>query len=238
VLSAALVAGKRGVVDGTPSEEERALYELLAGTTVRADPTSARRIWQPILVAGAPARHWVDNFIDDIWIAALADDEEPPAGFVELIKTMMVFARQQESWKGGRGDSLELALLCLSSFGYPRMADRHRPLLDALQPEWSELAAANMRSPYTARPIVAFLGEPVAAGLVDTGLGWLAERERSDTRPDDDLDEAAAELLSKLAGREPEIFRRLEAAREILTALVARQNPVPLQLSGRLGSSS
>ena len=195
VFSAALVPDEHGSVDGTPSEEERALYTLLASMTVRADAESARTIWEPILAAGAPAHYWVDNFIDDVWITALADDVAL-MGFVPLIKAMMAFADSEESWRaGGDRESLELALLCVGRFGYPRMADRHRPLLDALQPEWSELAAANMRSAYGARPIVSFLGEPVAAGLVDAGLGWLAKRERAEVRPDADLDEAIAELL-------------------------------------------
>ena len=106
VFSSALTPGSDGSVDGTPSEEERTLYSSLASMTVSADPASARRIWEPILTAGAPAHYWVDNFIDDIWLAGLARDDTP-AGFVALIKAMMIFVKDETSWKGGFRDSLE-----------------------------------------------------------------------------------------------------------------------------------
>jgi hypothetical protein len=101
-----------------------------------------------------------------------------------------------------------------------------------------DLAARQMRSSYSARHFVAFLGDPVAAAIVETGLQWLAERERESARPDDDLDERTAELLVKLMGRDPQIFRNQAAAAEVLAALVARQNPIALQLSAQLGRNA
>lgn len=236
LFARALVPGERGDVEGTPSDEERALHTLLAGMTVRADRDAARPIWQPILAAGSPAHYWVSDFIKDVWVAALGEDPTPTK-FADLIKEMMAFAAEQPSWTGAFTDELELDLLCLNRFGYPRMEERHRPLLAALQPEWNELAARQMRSSYSARSFVAFLSDPAAADIVETGLRWLAEREREGAHPDDDLDRRTAETLAKLAGSDPQIFRNQPAAAEVLAALVALQNPVALQLSAELGGS-
>ena len=108
---------------------------------------------------------------------------------------------------GSRTDELELALLCLNRFGQPRMGERHRQLLAELQPEWTDLAARQMVSSYSARYIVDFLADPVAADIVATGLAWLAERERQGARPDDALDKSTAELLAKLRGNDPQAFQ-------------------------------
>ena len=237
LFAGALVPGKRGDVEGTPSAEERTLHSLLAAIVVHADVEAARRIWQPILAAGSPAHYWVSDFIGDVWRVALVE-ETTPADFPALIKEMMAFAAEQETWKDGYTDELELALLCLSHFGYPRMEERHRHLLAELQPEWIELAARQMRSSYSARHIVAFLADPVAADYVETGLQWLANREREGAHPDGDLDKRIAEMLTKLIGRNPQNFTNQAAASEVLAALVARQNPIALQLSAQLGGNT
>lgn len=234
LFAAALVPGERGDVEGTPSNEERTLHTLLAEMIVHADGDAARPIWQPILAAGGPAHYWVSSFIRETWRAALAEDPTPPE-FVGLVKEMMAFGAEQSSWSGFFADELELELLCLNRFGYPRMEERHRPLLAALQPEWNDLAARQVRSSYSAHPLVAFLGEPAAADIVETGLQWLVEREHEGHPQDDDLDEQTATTLAKLAGRDPRIFRDQPAAAEVLAALVARLNPVALQLNGQLG---
>jgi hypothetical protein len=150
----------------------------------------------------------------------------------------MSFAAQQETWRGGHTDELELALLCLNRFGHPRMEARHRELLAELQPEWNELATRRMRSSYSARPVVAFLADPAAADVVESGLKWLSEREREGARPDDDLDESIAQLLATLMGRDPQIFRRVPDAAQVLAALVARQNAMALQLSAQLAANA
>jgi hypothetical protein len=225
------VPGERSRV---PTEEESTLNTLLATMTVCAEPEPARRIWAPILATGSSAHYWVSDFINDIWRAALA--EEPvPADFSLRVKEMMAFAAEQETWTGSRTDELELALLCLSRFGHPRMVERHRQLLAELQPEWTELAARQMVSNYSACYIVDFLADPVAADIVATGLEWLAERERQGARPDDALDKSTADLLAKLNGNDPQIFQKQAAAADALAALVARQNPIALQLSAQLG---
>lgn len=234
LFARALVPGERGDVEEPPSEEERTLHSLLAGMTVRADSEAARRIWEPILTAGSPAHYWVSDFINDVWSAALRE-EPTPAHFPALIKQMMAFAAEQETWQGAHTDELKLALLCL---GYPRMEERHGQLLAELQPEWSHLAAQQMRSSYSARHFVAFLADPVAADIVEMGLQWLAEREREGARSDDDLDERTAQLLAKLMGRDPQIFREQPATAEVLAALVARQNPIALQVSAQLGGNA
>ena len=237
LFAGALDPGGEGDVEGVPSEEERTLHSLLAAMTVRAGPEAARRIWEPIVAAGGPAHYWVADFINDIWRVALAE-ERTPTHFPALVKEMFAFAARQETWKGAYTDELELALLCLNRFGYPRMEERHRQLLAELQPEWLDLAARRMRSSYSARHLIAFLADPVAADVVETGLQWLAEREREGIRPDDDLDERTAELLAKLMGRDPQIFRRAPDAGQVLAALVARQNAIALQLSAQLGGNA
>ena len=237
VFAGAITSDESDKVEGTPSQEERHLFDLLGAMTARAALESARRIWEPILALGAPAHYWVVDFINEVWLSALRE-EQPPPRFSSLIKEMMAFAASQESWRGFHTDELELALLCLHRFGHPRMDDRHRSLLSDLQPEWSELAAARMRSPYSARPIVDFLARHVATDLTETGLGWLAAREHEGLPTDDDLDNESAELLVNLFARDPQIFRRVEAARDVLAALVARQNAVALELNAQVAGGS
>lgn len=239
VLGATLVPDTDGDVDGTPYESERKLLGHLAAMVVDAGPEAARPLWQPIVAAGDGAHYWVSDLISDIWRAALAP-EQVPDGFVELIKEIWAFFAEQEqtSRRGGAGD-VELAMLCMSRFGYPQMEERHRPLLAALQPEWSTLVAARLASPYFAARAVRFFAEPAAAQITDDALRWLASREDSGARSDEQLDEALADLMAKLAGRRPGLLRQQDdvggSARTVLAALVTRQNVVAMQLSAALG---
>lgn len=223
--------------DSVPTMEERALLTGLGAVTIAAPPDEARRIWEPILAAGAGAHYHVAELLNEVWAAALSADSAPNS-FVPLIKEMMDFSSSHENWTGFRWSDTEMSLLCLNRFGLPRMEERHRPLLRALQPEWGDRVRALVVSgTYSARTVAAFLETPVAAEIVEQGLGWLAELERAGGRRDSDLDESVAQLLVTLAGREREIFRRLAPAGELLSALEERQIPVALQLSAQLGRS-
>ena len=150
VFAGALVPDASGRVAGSPSEEESDLYRHLGAMTAQASLDEARPIWQPVLRAGAPAHSWVSTFVNEMWRTALALDA-PPAHFAAMIKEMLAFASEQQSWSGWHSDELRLELLCLSRWGYPRMQERHRPLLAELQPEWTELVEPHMRSSYSAR---------------------------------------------------------------------------------------
>lgn len=237
VFAGALVPDESGEVDGSPSEEEYELYRRLGAMSVQATLEEARAIWQPILRVGAPARAWVSAFLSELWSAALTL-EAPPAHFARMIKEMLAFAAEQESWTGWHADELHLDLLCVSRWGYPRMEERHRSLLMELQPEWAELVAPHMRSSYSARSIIPFLANAVASDLIPTTLGWLVDRERRGITPDDDVDQVTVELLAELIGRDATIVVRQPEAAEVLNALVARQNPIALQLSAQLGRNS
>jgi hypothetical protein len=237
VFAGALVPDESGEVDGSPSEEEFDLYRHLGAMTAQASLDEARPIWQPVLRAGAPAHSWVSTFINEMWRTALALDA-PPAHFAAMIKEMLAFASEQQSWSGWHSDELQLELLCLSRWGHPRMQERHRLLLAELQPEWTELVEPHMRSSYSARSIIPFLAEPVASDLLATSLDWLAERERQGIASDEDVDQATVELLAELIGRDATVLVRHPDAAEVLNALVARQNAIALQLSAQLGRNS
>jgi hypothetical protein len=235
VFAAARLPDEHGKVDGTPTEEERNLHERLGAMVVVAPADDARAIWEPILAAGSPAHYWVTDFIGDVWTAGLASDPTSPV-FVDLLKEMMAFAFDHPAWKGFRRSEIELSLLCLHRYGHPRMEERHRPLLRALQPTWNErVRELVLRDSYAARPVAAFLAKPAAADVVEDGLRWFAERESTGARADSDLDETIAEVLVTIAGRDTNVFRRVSAAGEVLAALVARQNTIALQLSAQLG---
>ena len=236
VFGGALVPDETGEVDGSPSEEEYQLYRRLGSITVQAGVAEARPIWQPLLAAGTPARSWLSPFISEVWVTALTL-ESPPPQFPELIREMLAFAANQETWTGWETDELQLELLCLSRYGYPRMEERHRDLLAALQPEWAELVRSHMQDSYSARSIINFLAQPVTSDLVDTSLHWLAERERQGSN-DEDVDQATAEMLAELIGRDPQLIRRSADAAEVLAALVARQNAMALQISAVVGGNS
>ena len=45
-------------------------------------------------------------------------------------------------------------------------------------------------------------------------------------------------MLATLMGRDPQIFRRVPDAAQVLAALAARQNPIALQLSAPLGGNA
>lgn len=237
VFAGALVADSSGKVEGSPSEEEYDLYRRLGAISAQATLEEARAIWQPILRVGTPAYAWVSAFLSEVWSAALSL-QAAPAHFARMIKEMLAFAAEQESWTGWHTDELQLDLLCLSRWGHPRMEERHRPLLMELQPEWAELVEPLMRSSYSARSIVPFLAKAVASDLIPTSLRWLSERERAGITPDDDVDQVTVELLAELIGRDATVVVRRPDAAEVLNALVARQNPVALQLSAQLGRNS
>lgn len=175
------------------------------------------------------------DFINEVWAAGLTPDPTPLT-FEDLLKEMMAFTFAHPAWRGFHSSDIELSLLYLHRFGYPRMEERHRPLLRALQPTWNErIHALVLRDSYAARPVATSLSKPAATDVVEDGLQWFAERERTAGLGDADLDELIAELLVAIAGRDADIFRRVPAAGEILAALVPRQNTIALQLSAQLG---
>lgn len=234
IFAGALVPDDTGEVDRSPSQEEYGLYRRLGAMTARANVDHARSIWEPILRVGTAARAWLSAFIGELWTAALLA-ESPPSQFAELIKEMLAFASEHETWTGWGTEELQLDLLGLSRFGYPRMEERHRQLLTALQPEWAELVGTHLRSSYSARIIIPFLARPVASDLAEASLHWLAELERQRATADVDVDQATAEMLAEMIGRDPQLMARSTDAATVLSALVARQNPMALQISAALG---
>jgi hypothetical protein len=202
--------------------------------TILVDSSACAEVSKKPKELMVPSSAWLSPFISEMWVSALALDQ-PPETFASVIKEMLVFADASESWTGWHTDELVMDLLCLSRYGYPRMEERHRELLAALQPEWAESVQRHINSAYSARSIIPFLGRPIASDLVPMSLQWLAKREHDDGSADDEVDQAIAELLAELIGRNPELVRRFPDAATVLSALVARQNAVALQISAALG---
>ena len=236
VFAGALVPDDTGEVNGSPSMEEYQLYRCLGSMAVQASVAEARTIWQPILAAGTPARSWVSAFISEVWTTALTH-ESPPPQFAELFREILAFAANQETWTGWETDELQLDLLCLSRYGYPRMEERHRELLAALQPEWAELVHEHMQSSYwpvASSASSAGRSPPISSIPAFSG----AEREREGASTDEDVDQATAEMLAEMIGRDPQLVRRSADAATVLAALVARQNAMALQISAVVGGNA
>jgi hypothetical protein len=239
LIGAGLLPDSRGDVDGTPDEAERSAFEVLARLTVQATIAEARLIWQPIVATGGPAHYWVENFLGDVWHAAL-EGERWPTQFSELVKEMLAFAKDADTWQGGRGSvDVALAVVGLDRWGHSRMQERHAGLVEELLPEWSEWVRARLRGSWFARHAVHFFKEAAASPARRDGITWLAERERSAAAPDSGLDEAVSELLLSVYTKEPELLRGPDEAaanaRFLLARLAGRGVPLAVERSARLG---
>jgi len=226
-------------VDGTPYPFERTMFEQLARLAVAVELDEARPIWQPLLRAGAPAGYWVDDFLGEVWRAALAPDE-PPSTFAPLIKEMLAFAASAPNWQSGHHIAdLSLVIVGLDRWTSGPVHERHARLIEELQPEWGEWVKPILQGSWSARRAVYFFGEPGADRIYEQALSWLAERERDAARTDEELDQALAEMLLKLYGRHPSLFRAegdaAVNARFLLSRLAARGNPLALELTSQLG---
>jgi hypothetical protein len=224
-------------VDGTPYEHERVALDLVARVVVAADPREAAPIWEPILALGAPAHYWVTDFLREIWAGARHQDPVPRT-FPDLVKEMIAFAAECETWrKPHRSDDNDLALAGLDSWGHGRFEARHAALVASLQPEWGAWVRGRMANIWFARRVVNVFAEPGAGPVADDGLRWLAEREQK-APGDRDLDTAIAEMLAKLFAASPDRFRAGDAigrdARALLTAIAGRGSPLALELLSRL----
>jgi hypothetical protein len=238
LIAGGLVPGTRDRVDGTPYDDERAAFGLLARLTVQVTVEQARVIWRPILAAGGPARYWVEDYLGEVWQAALAPDRWPPT-FTALVKEMLSFVSEADTWQGRRGEvDLALAIVGLDRWGHGRMQERHKDLLSELLPQWADWVRPRLRDAWFARRVVRFLEEPAAEPVRRDALGWLADRERSASGADSDLDHATAELLLSISVKEPELLRGTGEpaanARYLLARLAGRGLPLALELSARL----
>jgi hypothetical protein len=227
-------------VNGTPYQVEWNLLDVLGQMTVEASLDEARQIWQPIVARGIPADHWVEAFLRGMWRAAIAQSSLP-LHFEVMIKELLAFASQCETWRSGAGwpRDIETTIVGLDGYTVRELREDHAGLIESLQPEWSDWVAARVSSFYFARNVAAFLKGPAASPVIDQGLEWLAERERRGDRVDERLDETLGELLNQLAARSPELFARQddpgESVRTILAGLAARQRPIALELMARFG---
>jgi hypothetical protein len=224
-------------VDGTPYPFERTAFALLARMTLDATVEEGRPIWEPILEAGAPAHYWVEDFLDELWRAALSP-EAAPEMFSDLIKQMLAFAKDAQNWRSDHGSvELRLAIVGLGRWNVGPIQARHAWLVEELQPEWGEWVKPLLRGSWSARSAVYLFGEPGGARIHEQALEWLAERERFPS--DAELDQALAEMLVKLHARHDALFRgpgpAAENARFILSRLAARGNALALEMTSRLG---
>lgn len=224
---------------GTPYAEERLLFSLLAALTLDSTLEEARTIWQPILAAGGPAHYWVEDYLGKIWQAALAPDRWPPT-FPALIKEMLAFASGADTWQGPRNElGPALAIVGLNQWGVGRMEDRHTKLLENLLPEWTDWVQPRLQDIRFARKAVHFFKKQAASPVRNDALAWLADRERSTSRVNSDLDQAVAELLLSIPGKTLELLHSpgepATNARYLLARLAGRGIPLAVELSARLG---
>ena len=238
LIAGGLVTDGHERVEGTPYEEDRSVLGLLAELTVQATLEEAKGIWQPILAAGGPAHHWVEDYLRNVWRAARAADRWPTT-FPDLVKEMLVFASGADTWRGQYGDSdIDLAIVGLDRWGYSGMQERHGELMSELQPEWAEWIRPRLIGSWFAQHVAQFLGQSAAVLLRRDGLEWLAERERSPAVGDSGLDEAVAELLLRVWLVEPVLLRGADNAasdaRYLLSRLAGRGVPLAVELSARL----
>lgn len=220
-----------------PWEEEQNAYELLVEIILVLPAVDARRVWRPILALGDDAERWVDRFLSALWLRALSRESLPPT-FPAVVKEMIVFAAEAESWSKPHSE-IAAALVGLDSYGFDLIHTRHPALVTELLPEWADWVRPRLGSSRYARAFARFLRGVGADPVRADGLGWLADREREGRGPDADVDNAIAELLVAASIREPVLLRSAGAAgkssRYLLARLAGRGQRLALELSGKLG---
>jgi hypothetical protein len=217
-------------------EDERAVLNLLSALTLNGTAAEARSVWEPILTYGGPARGWIEKYLNDLWSQALASDPRPTV-FPSIVKEMLVYATEAQSWQTDGSTDLQVAVIGLNRWG-SSIAQFDAELVEALLPEWAEWVRPRMRGALFARKIVRFLTSPAAGPVLGDALGWLADRERGEARTDADLDADIADLLLKLHARDQGFLRGSNEpaanARFLLQRVAGRGIPLALELTNAI----
>ncbi|MDQ8046367.1 MAG: hypothetical protein REI11_17315, partial [Patulibacter sp.] len=221
----------------TPTEGELRLLMALGEVAVSATSSEAAdAICRPILRAGETADFWVSSFLGDIWTAALRHPDRRST-FAGLFNRLVEFARSHDNWREpSRGDRIDLALICLNPSGFPRMSEEHASLFEAIYPIWKSWVEPRIANPEFAGTIATFIATPAGSRAIEDVLGWLAQNGVLSSQLPDRVADNLADMLAKLSLRDGQLLRRSADARAVLTALVAKQHAVALELAAKLAN--
>jgi len=233
--------------DDYPYEDDHWVLDRVAAAlpTMRLED-GPDDLWRAVLDLGRKAHHWSEDFLRSFYRLALQQDPVP-ARFSQLRLKVIDYVLSEQRDDEGPGwsyhDDAWLALVGMDGLT--------RSLWDARHQSIATAGAAQLER-WTARvggygghlaALAAWLRTDAAAPLRLRGLSWLDRALTSDDadRVDrsEDSEQAVASLL-QVVWRVDEVRLRTEAAafsafRSLLRWLASRQNPLALELVGRLG---
>jgi hypothetical protein len=227
----------------TPYDWDQWVLKHTSSLILQLDsPQDRESFWKPVLDLGTAARHWVERFIGD-WFMAGLGKETVATGFarewrrmIDYVRTSGVWARNPE--RDYHRDELWITLMGLDVH-YLWTVDHH-DLLFAMQDLYEQWAKEHLDEPDSAAVFAQFLAKPAAEKLLCDGLVWL---EKANLRLDrrtrwGDLVEVFASLLAHAWQRNADLIRRHEGAftafKKILHRLSELQNPTALALTDQL----
>lgn len=225
-----------------PSDTERWVLNGIASLVVELSPVEGEEYWTPILRLEEKRAGFAEQFLSLTYRHAL--DAEVTLDTVPDVLSAIFDAAVSESaqvvvsW--GHYDDAWLALVGLDEIARGAWQERHASLLERLIPLWKRWLQRTRIYPRHIAVLARFLTTPIARGVRSTVLPFLVNYIANDlgVAEVEPAANALGELLV-LMSRDTELADGVkESFYALLQILLDKQNPIALNLYGRLGKLS
>jgi hypothetical protein len=228
-----------------PHEDEAWVLERVAASVLQLRPTeSPERFWSSVIELHSEAHDWPENFLIALHRHALAS-EETPQSYAPLVRAMIqrAFVPVDGKLRWPWHEEVWDALIGIDHWVKGVWAERHANHVRSI---WDALTTWMEKVPLERRRIGKFarwLATPAAVHIRLRTLEWFLKVLRLDetqsTYRENDADDDLAKLLNVVWDEDQHRLRASSesfvAFRRLLAWLVERQNPLGLELQGRIG---
>lgn len=166
-----------GEVNGTPYKIDNWIIDKITHTLLHCSIEAARKLWEPLLSAGAAAEYWISDFMHK-WFDQLSKEGVNKELFLETWRCMIAFAKTSEAWssEGSHWRKCEKvweALLGIDSFTAELVWKQdHSDLIASMKHEFSYYAENKLTS-YQVDHFAYFLNTTSGKAISLEGITWI-----------------------------------------------------------------
>jgi len=165
-------------VEGTPYEYDAWVFDRVATCVAQLDSdVTALELWKPIIDLGPHAHDWVESFLDDWTVSALAKATSS-ARYFGRWRQMIRYAIESPVWMPQEGRSYRLPSLWEHLLGMHLgasivAADGNQAEFAKMKDEYGVWADAFLFNSHSLRALLNLLRQPGARPLLCTAVPWL-----------------------------------------------------------------
>lgn len=231
----------------SPPEDERWVLKRVAVVLLQLRKTEQPELlWQPVLELPNEMIHWSEVFVRALHQHALASPKTPD-GYVELVRSMLHYSLSDVDGTRCGSSSFSSCIMGIDGSVLDRWQPRHEAVVRELRSSFLQWMGRVSLDGRRLRRFASWLARPCSSSLRLTALQWLADRVLTDANRDfqhaDDETEvevSIAALLNVVWSEQQQVLRVDSSAfrsfRRLLQWLGERQNPLGLELLGRIGN--